>query len=374
MNKKKVYVDLFYLNTALTGIKTYMLEFCEAVKENPSEKFEYHFSHDPVTQSTTTFFRGSVPFWRKAWYHIFYFIWKQLMLPIKVISSGADVLICFDFIAPAWPLGIKKIVVVHDAFFWQMPQNYNAHWRKYFIKMMYAGLRGNRIVVTTSAYSKKSILQITAIKEPVEVIYQCPRLLSGSADDSVLDRFQLKKHGFFLHVGSFDKRKFIPVLIKAFSVFDHKYPGKYQLVLVGERGLSVDLDDYDAIITEINTQGLAGKVTLTGFLQDAEVKSLYAHAFAYIFPSSNEGFGIPIIEAMKSNLPIIISDQEALLEIAGGAALVHRTGSWEELAEKMDQLINDQELRTRLIEEGKKRSHLFNRSAFINNFETLMVY
>lgn len=369
MKKKRIYVDLFYLNTALTGIKTYMLEFCEAVKENPSEQFEYIFSHDYEIQSSTGFFRGNIPYWKKLWYHLYYFTWKQLILPLKVFYAGAEVLVCFDFIAPALPMSIKKIVVVHDAFFWQMPQNYNAGWRKYFIKMLYAGLKGNRIVITTSAYSKKSILQITEIKEPVEVVYQCPRLLSGSADDSVLSKFGLKKQTFFLHVGSFDKRKLLPVLIKSFSVIDKKYPGKYRLVLVGERGLSVDLDDFEEISAEIKAHKLEEKVTITGFLPDNQVKSLYENALFYAFPSSNEGFGIPVVEAMSSKLPIIISDQEALCEIAGDAALVHRTGSWEELAEKMDQLINDPALRKELIGKGEKRSLLFSRAAFIKNFE-----
>jgi glycosyltransferase involved in cell wall biosynthesis len=369
MKKKRVYVDLFYLNTALTGIKTYMLEFCEAVKENPSGQYEYIFSHDYKLQSSTGFFRGNIPYWKKIWYHLYYFFWKQLILPLKVFYAGAEVLVCFDFIAPALPMRIKKIVVVHDAFFWQMPQNYNARWRKYFIKMLYAGLRGNRIVITTSAYSKKSILQITEIKEPVEVVYQCPRLLSGSADDSILSKFGLKKQTFFLHVGSFDKRKLLPVLIKSFSVIDKKYPGKYRLVLVGERGLSVDLDDFEEISAEIKANKLEEKVILTGFLPDNQVKSLYENAFLYVFPSSNEGFGIPVVEAMSSKLPIIISDQEALCEIAGDAALVHRSGSWEELAEKMDLLINDPALRKELIGKGEIRSLLFSRAAFIKNFE-----
>jgi glycosyltransferase involved in cell wall biosynthesis len=372
MKKKKVYIDLFYLNTALTGIKTYMLEFCEAAKENPSSTLEYIFSHKVDQQAKSAFFRGNVPYWRKLWYHLYYFFWKQVFLPIRIIQSGADALICFDFVAPAWPLKVQKLVVVHDAFFWQMPQNYNTYWRKYFIEMIYAGLKGESIVITTSEYSKKSILQMTGIRKPVEVIYQCPKLLADKSDESVLTKFDLKKQDYFLHVGSFDKRKLLPVLIKAYSLIEKEYPGKFKLVLVGERGLSIALDDFEAIIAEIQIQGLEERIRLTGFLPDAQVKSLYENALAYVFPSSNEGFGIPIIEAMKSCLPLIVSDQEALLEIAGGAALIHRTGSWEELAEKMNQLISDDQLRIRLIENGIKRASLFSRYAFISNFEKLL--
>jgi len=372
MKKKIVYVDLFYLNTALTGIKTYMLEFCEGIKEHASEDLEFIFSHDPKKQSEIGFFRGDVPYWRKIAYHFYYFFWKQLLLPIQVKKNKADVLICFDYIAPASGLKAKKLVVVHDAFFWQMPQNYNKYWRKYFIPMIHAGLKGNTVVITTSEYAKQAIIQFTGIQNPMEVIYQCPKLLSENGDDGILENLGIRPKAYFLHVGSFDKRKLLPVLVESFSQIECKYPGKFKLVLVGERGLSNALDDYDQVREAVTAFGLEGKVLMPGFLKDSALKRLYEGAFAYVFPSSNEGFGIPVIEAMRSGVPVIISEQHALTEVAGGAALTHPIGDSKSLAQSMEQLILSEDLVHKLIAQGKERSREFNRSSFIKKYENLL--
>jgi len=373
MKKKSVFVDLFYLNTALTGIKTYMTEFCEAVKENPSDEISYIFSHDPEKQMRSNFYRGNVAYWKKLLYHIHYFMWKQIILPIKFKQSGADILLCFDFIAPAWPLSAKKLVVIHDAFFWQMPKNYNRFWRAYFIPLIYAGLRGQSIVVTTSISSKKALEKHTKLKQIIEVIYQCPKLLpeAKQAFGKLADKYGIAPKSYFLHVGSFDKRKMIPTLVTAFSIIEKKYQGRFSLLLVGERGLSKGLDDYDNVIQTINEKNIGQQVKVTGFLSDEEVKLLYLNAFAYVFPSSNEGFGIPIIEAMANKIPVIISNQEALLEIAGEAALIHEIGNTIALSEKMCSLIENEYLITELIEKGNKRCLDFNRSSFLRNFEDL---
>lgn len=370
--KKKVYVDLFYLNTALTGIKTYMLEFCEAAKESTAEEVEYIFSHNPKKQSESAFFRGNIPYWRKIVYHLYYFFWKQLMLPIHIKKTKADVLICFDYIAPATGLKAKKLVVVHDAFFWQMPQNYNKYWRKYFIPMVHAGLKGNAVVITTSHYAKQAILQFTGIQNPVEVIHQCPRLLPEKGDERILGKLGINPKAFFLHIGSFDKRKLLPVLVESFSQIERKYPGKFKLVLVGERGLSTTLDDYDQVKEAVSIAGLEDKILMPGFLKDSEVKSLYEAAFAYVFPSSNEGFGIPVIEAMRSEIPVIISEQHALMEVAGDAALIHPIGDSQSLMLCMEQLILSEDLVNQLIKKGKERSSEFRRSFFIQKYENLL--
>ncbi|PRY89880.1 glycosyltransferase family 4 protein [Mongoliibacter ruber] len=366
--KKRVLVDFFYLNTALTGIKTYMLEFSKAVEENPQAHIDWIFTHDPAKQSEKTFFRGNVPKWRKLWYHIYYFLWKQVILPLKVRTEKADTLICFDFVAPATPLHCKKLTVVHDAFFWQMPENYNARWREYFIKMIHKGLKGDSIVITTSEYSKKALLQYSGIGNPIEVIYQCPKLLPKSDSDEALKTFGLQSGKYLLHVGSFDKRKLLPVLVEAYAEVLSQGVEDIALVLVGERGLSKALDDYDKVYDLVHEKKLEQRVKLTGFLPDKEVKTLYDHAFAYVFPSSNEGFGIPVIEAMRAGIPVIISDQAALQEIAGDAAVIHQTGNVSDLAAKIRLVVDDPLLKKRLEEKGSERWKFFSREAFMDSF------
>ncbi|MBW3467529.1 glycosyltransferase family 4 protein [Arthrospiribacter ruber] len=370
--QKKILVDTFYLNTALTGIKTYMLEFSEAAKQFPQEDIRWIFTHHPLRQSQKTFFRGNVPKWRTLWYHLYYFIYKQLLLPVKVWIEKPDALICFDFVAPALTKSCHKITVVHDAFFWQMPQNYQSLWREYFIQMIHSGINGNTTVVTTSQYSKRALEKHAGITAPIEVIYQCPKLLPDNPEPGIMEKWHLRPRKFLLHVGSFDRRKNLPVLVEAFHSFLENSGSDLELVLVGEKGLSKTVDDHDKVIDLIQKKKLGQRVKVTGFLTDQDVKCLYDHAFAYVFPSSNEGFGIPVIEAMRSGVPVIISDQEALVEIAGEAALVHEMGNAESLSEKLSLLEKNPALQYELVQKGLLRWKQFGREEFLLSFKKLI--
>lgn len=371
--KKRVLVDLFYLNTALTGIKTYMLEFCEAVKEYPSPDIELIFTHDPKRQSTSTFFRGQIPRWRKLWYHVYYFIWKQFLLPFKARKSNADIILSFDFVNPVFPGKAKSYAVIHDAFFWQMPENYSRLWRKYFLKMILLGIKGNSKLITTSYFAQKAILQETPIQNTPKVIYQCPKLYNGPGDASILEKLDLRHMQYFFHLGSFDKRKNLPILVEAFYLFLQDNPGDFKLVLGGERGLSKSLDDFEQVKAKITKYGLEDRIKLPGFISDAEAKSLYKSTMAYVFPSQNEGFGIPVIEAMHFQTAVIISDQEALMEVAGSAALVHQTGNPVDLKEKMEALYRNPELRADLVIKGNQRKEIFSRKAFAEAYYGLLL-
>jgi len=369
--KKKVLVDLFYLNTALTGVKTYISEFYEAVGEAGFSEVDFIFTHDFQKQSSSQTFKGNTSRIKKLWYHVYYFLWKQVALPFQVWKHKPDVLLCFDFVAPAIPLSVKKLIVIHDAFFWQIPENYAQLWRKYFIKTITLGLGGNSLVITTSEYSRRSLISEAKIQRPIQVIYQCPKLLSDLASKDIIKTLNLKQDKFFLHVGSFDKRKMLPILVAAFHRFKSFFDEDIKLVLVGERGLSPTVDDYENVEMLIKNNRLEKDVLLPGFLSDTELKALYQQALCYVFPSSNEGFGIPVIEAMHNQLPVIISDQEALIEIAGGAALITKTGDVEDLSQAMRLIFNDQNLRMSLIQKGLNRKKLFTRSTFYNSFYKL---
>ncbi|MFC0262414.1 glycosyltransferase family 4 protein [Fontibacter flavus] len=371
--KKRVLVDLFYLNTALTGIKTYMLEFCEAVQEYPNPDLELIFTHDPKRQSTTTFFRGQIPRWRKLWYHVYYFIWKQFLLPFKARKAKAEIILSFDFVNPVFAGKAKGYTVIHDAFFWQMPHNYSSLWRKYFLKMILLGIKSNSKLITTSYFAQKAILRETPIQNTPAVIYQCPKIYDGPGDAAVLEKLDLKPFQYFFHLGSFDKRKNLPLLVEAFYLFLKDNPGDYKLVLGGEKGLSKSLDDFEQVKAKIAEYELEDRVKLPGFISDAEAKSLYQGAMAYVFPSQNEGFGIPVIEAMHFQTAVIISDQEALMEVAENAALVHQTGNPVDLKDKMEALSRNPELRADLVQKGNQRKEIFSRKAFAKAYYSLML-
>lgn len=369
----KVLLDLQYLNVATTGIKTYMVELAKATKDYPHPDIEWIFTHDPVKQAADSTFKNPSSKIQRLNYHLDYFRWKEFQLPDMVKKYKPDVLICPDFVSPAASLPCRRMTVLHDAFFWQMPQNYPRWWRKYFLNLIKKGLKENTEIITTTAYSKAALQEYLGEEHPIHVVYQSPKSLTASSDSGILERNKLESRSYFFHLGTFDKRKNLPVLVHAFKAFLEKEGKGFKLVLAGGPGQSAQMNDFPIVDKLVSELGLQAQVILPGYVKDEEIVALYQHAFAYVFPSENEGFGIPVIEAMKFGVPVIHSDQAALIEISQEAGLVAKTGDVEDLAEKMILLSRDQALREDLIQKGLQQSKNFSPKKFIEAFQHLIL-
>ena len=157
LKKTKVYIDVFYYKTALSGIKTYIEELVQGLNKYGRKDVEYIFSHDIEKLKNKQFFINSKYRLVRWVFQLRYLFWKQIILPIKLLSNSADVLICPDYVAPIFT-PTRKIVVIHDNLFWKYPFNYPSVWRNYFIKQIKLGLSSNCEIVTTSKYSKNGYI------------------------------------------------------------------------------------------------------------------------------------------------------------------------------------------------------------------------
>jgi glycosyltransferase involved in cell wall biosynthesis len=369
----KVLLDLQYLNVATSGIKTYMMELAKAAVTYPHPDIEWIFTHDPELQSLDQTFKNPQSKIQRLNYHLDYFRWKEFALPDLVKKHQPDILICPDFISPAASMACRRLTVIHDAFFWQMPKNYPKWWRTYFLNLLKKGLKEKTEIITTTEYSKAALNKHLRTKFPISVVYQSPKTLVDRRDSKFLEQTGLNDQSYFLHIGTFDKRKNLPLLVKSYADFLNLTDSILKLVLAGGPGQSAQMNDFPVVETLIEKMGLQGKVILPGYLSDSQVKALYSGAFAYVFPSENEGFGIPIIEAMGYGIPVIHSDQPALMEVSGGAGLPCKTGNQKDLVKKMILLSQDIPLREDLIRKGNDRSGDFSPKKFIDSFNQIIL-
>ncbi|MFN3757636.1 MAG: glycosyltransferase family 4 protein [Algoriphagus aquaeductus] len=369
----KVLLDLQYLNVATTGIKTYMLELAKAARKYPHPDIEWIFSHEPEKQAVDDSFKGTKSKIQKLNYHLDYFRWKEFQLPDLVKKFKPDVLICPDFVSPAASLPCRRLTVIHDAFFWQMPENYPRWWRKYFLNLIKKGLWEDTQIITTTEYSKNSLIEHLGNSWPISVVYQAPKGLTAAADTQCLRKLGLKKQEYFLHIGTFDRRKLLPLLVEAFAAFQNHSQSNKKLVLAGGPGQSKRMDDFPVVQKLVAELGLQDQILVPGYLSDGEIKSLYDGAFAYVFPSLNEGFGIPILESMGFGIPVIHSDQPALMEVAGGAGLPFQTGNRDDLTEKLILLDREKDLRSQLVTLGRERAKAFSAEKFIEAFHRIIL-
>ena len=361
MKKTKVFIDIFYYKTALSGLKTYIEELLYAVKEHGSNEIEYVISHDISKMANKQFFINS-KFRLVRWVFQFrYLLWKQLFLPILLFRKKVDYVICPDYVAPIFCKS-KKIVVIHDNLFWKYPQNYPKLWRKYYTWLINAGIDKKTEVVTTSEYSRNGI-SIILKNVKIRSIYQ--------SSNNSFSGIKNSKKKYITHIGTFEKRKDLMTLVKAYKKLIENEYLDYKLVLAGAK----NLNGYDKLFLEvinyIKNNNLSDLVELPGYLKTKEVIKLYSESFIYVFPSLDEGFGIPIIESMKSEVPVICSDIEIFKEIGKDSALYFKAGNHNDLYEKLSVLINDGELRKNLMKSGKDNVKRFNRKNFIKQFEKI---
>ncbi len=154
-----------------------------------------------------------------------------------------------------------------------------------------------------------------------------------------------------LFVGALQIRKNIARLVEAFE----SVPKPWKLVLAG----SPSGYGAQSILERIERSPCRERIRVTGYISQTELQRLYSRASVFAFPSLDEGFGIPVLEAMAYGVPVITSSRSALPEIADGAAILIDPEQTDDLRDALYRLIHDSELRSRLVELGRARAELY---------------
>lgn len=211
-------------------------------------------------------------------------------------------------------------------------------------------LNSNRIdaVITVSEYVKKEILHFfPKLDKPVFVT-------PLAANHSGFTYHKQDAQPYLLYVGPLDKRKNVLGLCQAFELIADKYPDFRLIMAGGQNGFEAE-----KVLEYIAQSRFKAQLEYVSFVSEQELQNLYARAWAFVFPSFYEGFGIPVLEAMHYDLPVLASENTTLQEVAGDAALYVQPYKIMSIAEGLEKIITDDTLRTALINKGKKRLNTF---------------
>ena len=351
----KVAVDVRDLQISASGARSYLESvIIEFKKEHPG--FAFYF-----LDATTKAYTGN-HFLLKLKEQLSYFLWKQFVLPYQAKQLGCRVLFCSDFMVPYFSLGIKTIPVFHDAFFWEYPEHYNKYWLLFFRNLGLAAAKKSAYVVAPTQYASNQLAKYTGINSnKIQVIGEAPKTIATliSQNETTAIVKQILNLDYILHVGTLEKRKNLVALIQAFNIVRENGFPNLKLVLVGKASNKITLDDSSAIKDAIMQQQLTNDVILTGYLCDAEVQQLYQKAKLYVFPSINEGFGIPVLEAFKYQVPVVIANNTCLPEVAGQGAKSFNPFSVQDMANAIGTVLKDEALRQSYIEKGNAQLQNF---------------
>ena len=371
MKKVRVFVDVYYFKAALSGIKTYIHEFNQASIKYGSKDIEYLFSHDLEKFKNNLIFINSKNRLVRWLFQFNYFIWKQIILPLKLLYFKADYLICPDYIAPKLTFKTKKIIVIHDSLFWDYPKNYSSLWRKYFLFLLELGINNKTKIVTTSNYSKTNLKDRLKTKTTINYVYQSSKK-SQIFNKKTLSSLRLPK-SYILHIGSFEKRKDLLTLVKAFCDLKKNQSNKnLKLILAGAVTVNGNKKVYNKIKSFIDNNNLDSDVIFPNFISNEDLSIYYKNALVYVFPSIDEGFGIPIIESFSYSTPVVCSNIPVFKEIGNDAVVYFEKGNFISLSEKLQELINSKELREKFVAKGEVQLKNFSRKKFIEGFENII--
>nr|MBC7613678.1 glycosyltransferase family 4 protein [Pseudopedobacter sp.] len=352
MNQKLVIgIDVRDLKVAKTGTKTYLEELVKAFKKLESNEINFHF-----LDTTWAVYTGESKL-RKLIAHINYHTWKQLVLPFKAWNRGCNIVFCTDSYVPYLHFKFKTVPVFHDAFLFENPEHYHSIWLKIYLFFTISAAHRAAKIICPTHYSKKQILHYTKLHSNLfEIVYEGPKSVATPDIQSInlFQKFNIATQKYLLHVGVMDKRKNLPRLVSAFSKVQMVYPD-IKLVLVGSTTSKKHGNDFNAIVHAIDEHHLQNKVILTGYLNDSQVAEMYRHATAYVFPSINEGFGIPILEAFHFQIPVAAANNTCLPEVGGKAIVKFDPFSIEDIANKIVEILSNINLRDNLVANGSER-------------------
>ena len=272
------------------------------------------------------------------------YLWEQIEFPLRTVGK-LQLNLCM--LGPI--LKKRQIIVIHDTSTKAMPEAFSRIFKAAYDFIIPNACRRADLVVSVSDFSRREIQKYYGLDPSrIPLCYEgSDHIKSVEPDNRIIDRLGLSHRPFFLGVGINARNKNLPGTIAALHKANLK---DAVLIATGNRSIGVHGDT-----TNIHDD----KVVHTGHITDRELRALYDHALALVYPSTYEGFGLPPLEAMQCGCPAIVSDHDVLVEIGGDATLRCGVNDVDSLAAAMSAVYGDPALRERLIATGYKHAQLY---------------
>ncbi len=280
--------------------------------------------------------------------------WRSFTMATELEKYHADV---FHGLSNELPLGIgkfkgKKVVTIHDLIFIRYPDYYNNIDRYIYTRKFKTACDTADVVIATSAQTKSDIVDFFKIDpKKVTVLFQnCDarfdREIGIEEKLRIKNTYKLPEQ-FILCVGTIEQRKNQLTVLKAFHQAGIK---DMHLVFVGRQtDYAKELTDYIALNT------LQKKVQLIDFVAMDDLPGIYQHAELFVYASEFEGFGIPVVEAFRSKVPVILSNSSSLSEVGGEGAIYFTPNKVDELTALLQNLHGNDSVKKSIVEKGCNR-------------------
>lgn len=353
----KIGIDATSLCRKLTGLEKYTYGLVESLLRYDERNRYFVFFRKHIPSELEEVCRGHMlicsPFKHQV-------PTEQVWLPYAKMKYGLDLMLF-----PAFPPGFfvpgDFVYVLHDANIWKHKRSLSWKGKFYFKPLSLIAVKRAANLMTVSESAREDICRYAKVAESkVVCIGNSIRPHFKVLGDKTFSERVRAEHGlperFLLFVGSIEPRKNLTALVKAFKVIVDKnlLPG-YCLVLAGRKAWG-----FKSLVDHVRKAGLEERVLFTGYLPEEELVALYNMARVCVSPSVYEGFGLPVVEAMACNCPVVASDIQVNRELFGSAVILSDTVDTDAFAEDIAGACIDEKLREDLKKRGLEKVTDFN--------------
>lgn len=288
-------------------------------------------------------------------------IWHraQLPLPVELITGPLTLYHATDFVLPPVRRHTTTIVQVHDLSFLRVPEAAPPALIAWLERMVPASVRRADHVLAVSHATRQDLIDLFGVvpHSKVSVLHSGVdsrfRPMSAVDQQAVRRKYGLGDWPFILSVGTMQPRKNFGRIVTSLARLRENGHDLHLVIAGGQGWLS------DPFHEQLRDSGIGDFVHLVGYVADEDLPALYSAARVFAFPSLYEGFGFPVLEAMACGVPVVTSNLSSLPEVAGDAALLIDPYDSAALADALERLVVDNELRRQLVLAGHAQAGRF---------------
>ena len=353
----KIGIDAdMFINPNGTGIPNSVYKVLDYWKDKHPEHEYYLFAYKPIT-----LFDKYPANWHVVdkWPIKVGRFWRMFGMPFAIKKYGMDVFWGTNYFLPSRVSGTRYVLTIYDMALYLID---GIGERKNLSRMkrtLPKSIDNADKIISISQSTKEDIKRLFDVADEKIIVSYCG---VNNSEDGGIDYNKVRQDlkldvPFFLFVSTIEPRKNIITIIRAFEEYLDRSDNGEMLVLAGQKGWNCD-DIYSAI----DNSRYKDRIVLPGYISSDEKKYLMSRATAFLFPSLYEGFGLPVLEAFKYNLPVITSNVSSLPEVAGDAAFyIEKTTDYHSLSIKMREVMELTEnekadLANRMTKQRKKFS------------------
>lgn len=364
-------INARYLQRTITGIERYILETLNHLlkidrKNNYSLFLSSQRQIPDIIQAPNITFNYTTTNTEARLRRI---IWEQLTLGKEILKRKIDIFHGPSFVVP-FLKSCKNIITIYDLAFLASPESFTIITRLYFKIFLTPSIYLADHIIAISQATKKDIIKYFKINpEKISIVYgalspSIKKVINKNILQETKKKYNLPDK-YILFTGLISPRKNIVRALHAYARIHIEIPHKF--VITGKKGWL-----YNDVFKTVKKLNLEKKVIFTGYVPDNDLCALYTLSDIFIFPSLYEGFGLPILEAMTCDAPVITSNISSMPEVAGNAALLVNPYNIQEITEAIKKLYTDKKLRQTLIKKGRNQIKKFTWKKSAQ--ETLKIY